>query len=101
MAAHLLIVTIRTIGLEDTELANAQASTLRARLFKVGALITISVRPGLRPAIFRIPSQGATRARHFRGSELHQASPDLSPYLRPTPQPDATPASGRSRCHSQ
>lgn len=44
MAAHLLIVTVRNVGLRDTKLAHAQANTLRIKLFKIGALITVSVR---------------------------------------------------------
>lgn len=44
MAAHLLVVMVRTIGLAGTELANAQAETLRNKLFKIGALVSVSVR---------------------------------------------------------
>jgi hypothetical protein len=44
MAAHLLIVNLRRLALAGTELAAAQASTLRARLFKIGALVKVSVR---------------------------------------------------------
>jgi hypothetical protein len=44
MAAHLLVVTIRRFGLADTELASAQAGTLRTKLFKIGAIVTVSVR---------------------------------------------------------
>lgn len=44
MAAHLLVVTVRRIGLVGTELANAQAETLRNKVFKIGALISVSVR---------------------------------------------------------
>jgi len=44
MAAHLLVVTVRRVGLADTELARAQAETLRNKLFKIGALVSVSVR---------------------------------------------------------
>lgn len=44
MAAHLLVVTVRKIGLAGTELANAQAETLRNKIFKIGALVSVSVR---------------------------------------------------------
>lgn len=44
MAAHLLIVALRRLALAGTELARAQASTLRVKLFKIGALVTVSVR---------------------------------------------------------
>ncbi len=44
MAAQLLVVTIRNIALVDTELSRAQAGTLRTKLFKIGALVSVSVR---------------------------------------------------------
>ncbi|MCP4444245.1 MAG: hypothetical protein GY811_02720 [Myxococcales bacterium] len=44
IAAQLLTVTIRNVGLVGTELARAQAGTLRNKLFKVGAIVSISVR---------------------------------------------------------
>ena len=44
MAAQLLVVTIRNVALVDTELSRAQAATLRTKLFKIGALVSISVR---------------------------------------------------------
>lgn len=44
MAAHLLMVALRRLALAGTELAKAQTSTLRTRLLKIGALVTVSVR---------------------------------------------------------
>ncbi|MCP3974528.1 MAG: IS1380 family transposase [bacterium] len=44
MAAHVLVVATRRLALHGTELAQAQASTLRTKLFKIGALVTVSVR---------------------------------------------------------
>jgi len=44
MAAHLLVVTVRTVGLTGTEFANAQAERLRNKLFKIGAVVSVSVR---------------------------------------------------------
>jgi hypothetical protein len=44
MAAHLLIVTLRHLGLRGTELCKAQAATIRTKLLKIGALVTVSVR---------------------------------------------------------
>lgn len=44
MAAHLLIVTIRRYGLVGTALEKAQVQTLRTRLLKVGAIVSVSVR---------------------------------------------------------
>jgi hypothetical protein len=43
-AAHLLIVCLRKIALEGTELCNAQATTIRVKMLKIGALFTMSVR---------------------------------------------------------
>ena len=43
-AAYVLIEYLRRIGLEGTELANAQVTTIRLKLFKVAARITTSVR---------------------------------------------------------
>lgn len=44
MAAHLLIAGLRRLALTETELVHAQASTLRSRLLKIGAIVTVSVR---------------------------------------------------------
>jgi hypothetical protein len=44
LAAHLLVVLLRKRALYGTELENAQASTLRLKLLKIGALVTLSVR---------------------------------------------------------
>lgn len=44
MAAHLLVVTVRLYALRGTELQKAQAPTLRTRLFKIGAVVSVSVR---------------------------------------------------------
>jgi hypothetical protein len=44
MAAHLLVVTIRRYGLSGTVLQRAQAPTLRTRLLKIGAVVSVSVR---------------------------------------------------------
>ncbi len=43
-AAYVLIAHLRRIALADTELAHAQAGTLRLKLFKVAARVVISVR---------------------------------------------------------
>jgi hypothetical protein len=42
--AYLLVNELRRVGLRGTELARAQVSTIRCRLLKLGALITLSVR---------------------------------------------------------
>ncbi|UCC32785.1 MAG: IS1380 family transposase [Phycisphaerales bacterium] len=43
-AAYVLIEDLRRVGLAGTELANAQVTTIRLKLFKVAARITTSVR---------------------------------------------------------
>jgi hypothetical protein len=42
--AYILLQTLRRLGLQGTELAQAQCATLRLKLLKIGALIRISVR---------------------------------------------------------
>jgi len=43
-AAYVLMHALRRIGLKDTELASACAHTLRLKLLKIGAVVTVSVR---------------------------------------------------------
>jgi len=43
-AAYVLVEHIRREGLEGTELAKAQVSTIRLKLFKIAARVTVSVR---------------------------------------------------------
>lgn len=42
--AYVLVCGLRRLGLKATELATAQASTIRLRLFKIGALVRVTVR---------------------------------------------------------
>jgi hypothetical protein len=42
--AYLLVCGLRRLGLKATELATAQAATIRLRLFKIGALMRVTVR---------------------------------------------------------
>ena len=42
--AYVLVETVRRVGLAGTALAQAQVSTIRTRLLKLGALVTVSVR---------------------------------------------------------
>ena len=42
--AYVLICALRRIGLANTRLAKASCATIRLKLFKIGALVTISVR---------------------------------------------------------
>ena len=42
--AYVLIESVRRIALQATKLANATCATIRLKLFKIGALVTVSVR---------------------------------------------------------
>jgi len=42
--AYVLVESVRRLGLKGTQLANATCGTIRNKLFKIGALITMSVR---------------------------------------------------------
>jgi tRNA isopentenyl-2-thiomethyl-A-37 hydroxylase MiaE len=42
--AYVLVSGLRRLGLKATELAQAQAATIRTKLFKIGALVRVSVR---------------------------------------------------------
>ena len=42
--AYVLLQMLRRLGLEGTELAKAQCTTIRLKLLKIGALIRITVR---------------------------------------------------------
>lgn len=42
--AYVLVNGLRRLGLKATELARAEAATIRTRLFKIGALVRVSVR---------------------------------------------------------
>ena len=42
--AYVLVDSLRRRGLAATHLANATCGTIRRKLFKIGALVTISVR---------------------------------------------------------
>ena len=42
--AYVLLESLRRCALQATELANATCGTIRRKLFKIGALVTLSVR---------------------------------------------------------
>jgi hypothetical protein len=42
--AYVLVTALRRLALQRTELANATAGTIRLKLLKLGALVTVSVR---------------------------------------------------------
>jgi Transposase DDE domain group 1 len=42
--AYLLVDAVRRLGLAGTEMANATAGSIRLKLLKIGAVVTVSVR---------------------------------------------------------
>ena len=42
--AYVLVCRLRRLGLKDTELAQAQVSTIRTRLLQIGARVRVSMR---------------------------------------------------------
>ena len=42
--AYVLVEAVRRLGLTGTEMANATAGSIRLKLFKIGALVSVSVR---------------------------------------------------------
>jgi hypothetical protein len=42
--AYLMMNALRRLGLKDTDLAKAQCDTIRLKLFKIGARITVTAR---------------------------------------------------------
>jgi hypothetical protein len=42
--AYLLLVALRRLGLKETELAQAQVTTIRLKVLKIGAVIRVTVR---------------------------------------------------------
>ncbi len=49
--AHVLLCTLRRIGLRFTQFANATWGTIRLKLLKIGARVTVSVRSPCHPTI--------------------------------------------------
>ena len=42
--AYVLVDNLRRVALQTTDLADATCGTIRRKLFKIGALVTVSVR---------------------------------------------------------
>jgi hypothetical protein len=57
-AAYVLLQAVRRIGLAGTELARASAHTIRLRLLKIGAVVTVSVRRVRLAMSSACPNQG-------------------------------------------
>jgi hypothetical protein len=70
-AAYVLVEAVRRLGLAGSELARAQVSTIRLRLFKVAALVRVSVRR----VLLRLPSAYPLRALFARVVERLRARP--------------------------
>lgn len=64
--AYVLIAGLRRIGLAGTEFARATCGTIRLKLLKIGALITISVRRVKVAFASSCPAQGAFAIAHER-----------------------------------
>ena len=61
--AYVLLEHLRRVGLRGTELAHAQCGTIRLKLLKIGALVSVSV--SVRRVRFRMAS-GYPHADFFR-----------------------------------
>ncbi len=61
--AYTLMEALRRLGLKGTAWAQAQVDTIRLKLFKIGAIVRISVRRVAAPAQLRLPLE-----RHLRPS---------------------------------
>ena len=59
--AYTLVCGLRRLGLKATELAQAQAATIRTKLFKIGALVRVSVRRVWLSMASSYPWQGVFR----------------------------------------
>ena len=59
--AYTLVCGLRRLGLKATELAQAQAATVRTKLFKIGALVRVSVRRVWLSMASSYPWQGVFR----------------------------------------
>ena len=60
-AAYVLMETLRRVGLAGTEMARAQAGTIRLRLLKIGARVRVSVRRVVLHLASGYPLQGLFR----------------------------------------
>ena len=90
LAAYVLMHALRRIGLPGTTLARACANTIRPRLLKIGAVVTLSVR-----RVKLAMSEACTSQREFIAA-FHA----LSAAARVLPQEPATPTRPPSRSRS-
>ena len=64
--AYVLMTALRRIALQGTELAHATAGTIRLKLLKLGALVTVSVRRVKIAIASACPLKGAFAGAHWR-----------------------------------
>ena len=64
--AYVLVTALRRIALQGTELAQATAGTIRLKLLKLGALVTVSVRRVKVAIASACPMKGAFVNAHQR-----------------------------------
>jgi hypothetical protein len=77
-AAYVLVETLRRVGLAGAELASAQVSTIRVKLFKIGGRIVRSVRRIVIHLAGGYPLQPVFLA-IIRGLESWRCTPALAP----------------------
>jgi Transposase DDE domain group 1 len=64
--AYVLVESVRRLGLQATDLADATCGTIRRKLFKIGALVTISVRRIKLAMASGCPYKSAFATAHWR-----------------------------------
>ena len=80
--AYVLLCALRRIGLANTRLANATCATIRLKLFKIGALVRVSVRRiRLAMASASLPARLEARVRGDRRRTLTQTR-QRTAYIR-------------------
>jgi hypothetical protein len=70
--AYIVLRCLREFGLKETEMAHAQCDTIRLRLFKIGAIIRVSVRRVLVSLSEAYPFQAIFRQ---AWNNLHRLAP--------------------------
>lgn len=77
-AAYVLVEAVRRLGLAGTQLERAQVGTIRLRLFKVAAVVLVSVRRVYLKLASGFPLQElfTTALRRLRGLESSDALPE-------------------------
>ena len=61
--AYTLMEAVRRLALAGTEMANATAGSIRLKLLKIGAVVTVSVRRIKIAFACRLPGEGAVCSR--------------------------------------